>query len=62
MPDDDVPPAVKQAVADLANPDIHFMRPTAGGGVERVTVDQMTDEERALALAMFRHRRTRKMT
>ena len=60
--DDDIPPAVEQAVADLANPDINFMRPTAEGGVERVTVDQMTDEERALALALLHHRRTRKMT
>lgn len=58
----DIPPAVKQAAADLAADDIPFMRPTADGGVERVSVNQMTEEEHMLALAILHHRRTRKMT
>lgn len=61
--DDDVPPAVAKAVADLADPDLAFMRPTPGapGGVERVTVGQMTEEEKLLALTLLHHRRTRHM-
>lgn len=58
---DDIPPAVTKAVDDLYDPDLHFMRTTADGLV-RVTADQMTDEERLLALALLHKRQTRKMT
>lgn len=60
MGNDDIPPAVTKVVEDLDDSDLCFMRPAADGLV-RVTADQMTDEERLLALALLHKRRTRKM-
>jgi hypothetical protein len=58
---DQIPPAVLKAFDQVDGESLTWLRPGTNG-FETVTWDQMTEEERLLALTILQQRNARKMT
>jgi hypothetical protein len=58
---EEIPPAVAKAVEQVADESLNWLRP-GPKGLETVTWEQMTEEERLLALTILQQRNARKMT
>jgi hypothetical protein len=56
-----IPPAVVKAFEQIADDSLTWLRPGTNG-LETVTWDQMTEDERLLALTILQQRNARKMS
>jgi hypothetical protein len=59
--DEMIPPAVVKAFEQIADDSLTWLRPGTNG-LETVTWDQMTEDERLLALTILQQRNARKMS